>query len=71
MTEVSMAGIARLAGKLWVGKATTSATTPLSETSIWPTEECCGCTGLAAAQTVCKCMNMKHSGDETDQKFIK
>lgn len=39
MTEVTMAEIARQAGKLWVERAATTATTPLNKapTSIWPT----------------------------------
>lgn len=49
-----MVRIARLAGKLWLEKATTTATTALSKalTSIWPTGEYCGCTGLLAVVTV-------------------
>lgn len=71
MTEVSMVGIARLAGKLWVEKATATATTTLSKalTSIWPAEEYCGCAQPLTGVNVCDCMNMKHGVDGTDQTF--
>lgn len=68
MTEVSMVGIARLAGKPWVEKATASATTPLSKalTSIWLTDEWCGCTRLLAVMTVCFISTVLHIHALTD-----
>lgn len=48
VTEVTMAEIARQAGKLWVEKVATTATTPLSKvpTSIWLTESAVVVLGL-------------------------
>ena len=59
MTEVTMAEITRQAVKLWVEKAATAATTPLSKVLflIW------------TFPGVCNCENMEHGAEETDQTF--